>query len=146
MALQRRPKVPTPICYSYAVIRAVPRVEREEFLNCGVILFSLERKYLAALIHLDRPRLQLLSPATDLTELASQLDAIGRIAQGDPAAGPIALLPVRERFHWLVSPRSTIVQVSPVHVGLSTDPGQTLIHLFNSLVGNLESGAPGHAR
>ena len=142
MASQRRPNVHTQTSssstsYSYGIVRVVPRVEREEFLNCGVVLFSLERKYLNALIHADHTRLQTLWPHLDLSELDSQLNAIERIAQGDPTAGPIALLPVRERFHWLVSPRSTVVQVSPVHTGLTTDPDQTLQCLFNTLVRNL---------
>lgn len=126
----------TPVSFSYAVIRVVPRVEREEFLNCGVIVFSLEKKFLKALATLN-PNLATLWPQLDLLETAEQLLAIERICHGDPGAGPIAHLPQRERFHWLVSPRSTVVQMSPVHTGLSADLEYTLSKLFGSLCGNI---------
>jgi len=129
--------LPKPTSFSYAAIRVVPRVEREEFLNCGVIVFSLERKFLGALIHPDHTRLQLLWPQLDLEETVAQLQAISLICQGAPSAGPIAKLPQRERFYWLVAPRSTVVQVSPVHTGLSTNPDRTLLQLFQNLCGTI---------
>ncbi len=120
--------------FDYAVIRVVPRVERQEFLNAGVIVFSLERKFLRAEIHLDRARLQSLWPSLDLEETAAQLEAIPRIAAADANAGPIAQLPLRDRFHWLVAPRSTVIQVSPVHTGLTENPEETLRSLHRKLV------------
>jgi hypothetical protein len=112
-----------PASFDYAVIRVVPRVEREEFINAGVIVFCLEKRYLAARAHLDRERLKALWPEADAELVGEHLRAIERICAGDPSAGPIAMLPQRERFHWLVSARSTIIQPSPVHTGLceSTD-------------------------
>jgi hypothetical protein len=112
-----------PASFDYAVIRVVPRVEREEFINAGVIVFCLERRYLAARIALDLDRLKALWPEIDVDVVEEHLRAVERICQGDPSAGPIAMLSQRERFHWLVSARSTIIQPSPVHTGLcdSTD-------------------------
>jgi hypothetical protein len=109
--------------FDYAILRVVPRVERQEFINAGVIVFCLERKYLAARIHLDRDRLSAITRDTDLDLISQHLEAIPRICEGDPKAGPVAGLSQRERFHWLVSPRSTIIQTSPVHTGVcdSTD-------------------------
>jgi hypothetical protein len=112
----------------------VPRVEREEFLNAGVILFSLENHFLKALVQLDEKRLRVLAPDTDLPSLHHHLQAFERICQGAEDAGPIARLSQRERFHWLVSPRSTVIQISPVHGGLCEDPEQTLEQLFRRLV------------
>ena len=100
--------------FDYATIRVVPRVERQEFINAGVVVFCLEKRYLAARVHLDEARLRALWPATDLELVRQHLEAIPRICSGDPSAGPITRLSQRERFHWLVSPRSTIIQSSPV--------------------------------
>jgi len=112
-----------PSSFDYATIRVVPRVEREEFINAGIIVFCLEKKFLAARIHLDEARLKALWPTIDLDLVREHLEAIPRICAGDPAAGPIAKLSQRERFHWLIAPRSTMIQPSPVHTGLceSTD-------------------------
>jgi len=110
--------MPTPASFDYAVIRVVPRVEREEFINAGVIVFCLEKRYLAARVHLDADRLRALWPDADIALVLEHLNAIPRICEGDPAAGPIAKLSQRERFHWLSSPRSTIIQPGPVHTGL----------------------------
>jgi hypothetical protein len=110
--------VPTPASFDYAVIRVVPRVERQEFINAGVIVFCLEKRYLAARIHLDEARLQALWPQIDIDLVRQHLEAVARICAGDPAAGPVAALAQRERFHWLTAPRSTIIQPSPVHTGL----------------------------
>ncbi len=107
-----------PASFDYAILRVVPRVERQEFVNAGVVVFCLEKRYLAARIHLDRDRLRALWPEIDLELVGEHLEAVARICEGDPAAGPIAQLSQRERFHWLVSPRSTIIQPSPVHTGL----------------------------
>jgi Protein of unknown function (DUF3037) len=104
--------------FDYAILRVVPRVERQEFINAGIVVFCLEKRYLGARIHLDRDRLKALWPEADVDLVGKHLEAVERICAGDPAAGPIAQLPLRERFHWLVSPRSTIIQPSPVHTGL----------------------------
>ena len=120
--------------FQYAVIRVVPRVERGEQLNVGVILLSRSRRYLGARIELDEARVAAVAPDLDLTMVRSHLDAIERIAAGDPAAGPIARLEAAERFHWLVSPSSTIIQPSEVHTGLSDDPARELEDLVEKLV------------
>jgi DUF3037 family protein len=112
-----------PTSFDYATIRVVPRVERQEFINAGVVVFCLERRFLAARIHIDEGRLKALWPAIDIDLVREHLEAIPRICAGDETAGPIAKLSQRERFHWLISPRSTMIQPSPVHTGLceSTD-------------------------
>jgi hypothetical protein len=107
-----------PASFDYAVIRVVPRVERQEFINAGVVAFCLEKRYLSARIQLDEARLRALWPAADADLIREHLEAIERIAAGDQTAGPIAKLSQRERFHWLTSARSTIVQPSPVHTGI----------------------------
>lgn len=121
--------------FDYAVIRVVPRVEREEFLNAGVILFCLERRFLRARVQVQEERLQALWPQLDIEVVRRHLQAFVRVCQGDDQAGPIALLSQRERFHWIVAPRSTIIQVSPVHSGLCDDPEEALEQLFRQLVG-----------
>lgn len=126
--------MPGPSCYDYAILRVVPRVEREEFLNAGVILFCLERDFLAARVALDRARLAALHEAADLGLIEEHLAAIPRICAGGPDAGPIGRLTQRERFHWLVAPRSTMVQVSPVHTGLTDDPARALDEVFRRMV------------
>jgi hypothetical protein len=107
-----------PASFDYAILRVVPRVEREEFINAGVIVFCPEKDYLAVRIRLDAERLKALWPELDAELVADHLEAIRRICEGDAAAGPIAQLSRRERFHWLVAPRSTIIQPSPVHTGV----------------------------
>ena len=107
-----------PASFDYAILRIVPRVERQEFINAGVVVFCLEKRYLAARIRLNRDRVKALWPEVDLELVGKHLDAVPRICEGDPSAGPIAQLSQRERFHWLVSPRSTIIQPSPVHTGV----------------------------
>ena len=104
--------------FDYAILRVVPRVERQEFINAGVVAFCLEKRYLAARIHLDAERLKALWPEADVELASEHLEAVRRICEGDPAAGPIAKLSQRERFHWIISPRSTIIQPSPVHTGV----------------------------
>ena len=120
--------------FDYAVIRVVPRVEREEFVNAGVILFCLERNFLAARVHVHEDRLRALWPDVDLQIVRQHLEAIPAVCQGNADAGPIARLSQRERFHWLVSPRSTIIQVSPVHSGLCEAPDLAIDQLFDQLV------------
>ena len=120
--------------FDYAVIRVVPRVEREEFVNAGVILFCLERDFLAARVSVDAPRLRALWPEVDLELVRQHLEAIPKICAGSPDAGPIAKLSLRERFHWLVAPRSTMIQVSPVHAGLRDSPERALDELFTQAV------------
>lgn len=120
--------------FSYAIVRVVPRVERGESFNAGVVLFCRQRGFLAAKVALDERRLAVLAPDLSADTVRAQLDAVVRIAEGDPAAGPIAGFPPSERFGWLVAPASTIIQSSPVHTGLCEDPAQTLDELFTELV------------
>jgi len=126
--------VPEPSSFDYAVIRVVPRPEREEFINAGVILFCLERQFLGARVQVDEPRLKALWPEIDLDLLRPHLEAFPKICAGDASAGPIARLCQRERFHWLVAPRSTLIQVSPVHSGLCESPQAALDRLFERSV------------
>jgi hypothetical protein len=120
--------------FDYAVIRVVPRVEREEFINAGVLLFCLERDFLAARVEVNESRLRALWPEIDVELVRQHLAAIPRICAGSPDAGPIGRLSLRERFHWLVAPRSTIIQVSPVHSGLCESPDRALDELFRQMV------------
>ncbi len=120
--------------FDYAVIRVVPRVDREEFVNAGVILFCLGQNFLQARVYADELRLRALWPESDVDLVRCRLEAFPNICAGHPNAGPIARLSRRERFHWLVSPRSTIIQVSPVHTGLCEAPESALAHLFRELV------------
>ena len=120
--------------FSYAVFRVVPRVERGEQMNVGVVVFCRPLAFLAARTGLDRERLAALWPELDAATVSPYLTAIERVAAGDPTAGPIARLDVTARFHWLVSPASTIIQPSAVHTGLCDDPQAQLDRLYVSLV------------
>lgn len=120
--------------FDYTIIRVVPRVERGEFINAGVILFCRAHRFLGAGIELDRPRLAALAPHLDMDAIQQHLDLIPLICAGGSAAGPIGQLPIFERFHWLVAPRSTIIQPSPPHSGLCSDAAATLDHLLNVMV------------
>jgi hypothetical protein len=120
--------------YDYAVIRVVPRVEREEFVNVGVIVSCPPKDFLEARIELNEQRLLALDPQVNLDVVRAHLASIPLICAGGPDAGPIGRLPRRERFHWLVAPRSTIIQVSPVHTGRCTDFEATLERLLNLMV------------
>ena len=133
---RRRPSVPEPERkpFSYAILRVVPRVERGERFNAGVVLFCRQRDFLGIRISLDERRLSALAPDLSAAEVRSHLDALVRVAEGDRDAGPIAAMPASERFGWLVAPSSTIVQPSKVHTGLSDDPGATLDALYTELV------------
>lgn len=120
--------------FQYAVLRVVPRVERGESLNAGVILLCRPKRFLAARVALDRARLAALAPDVDPATIETHLAGIVRIARGDADAGPIAALTQGERFHWLVAPSSTVIQPSEVHTGLCDDPSDELGHLFDRLV------------
>ena len=122
--------------FAYATIRVVPRVEREEFVNVGVVLYSRPRKYLGVQARLDVDRLRALWPQLDLDAVARQLDVIRLVVAGDSAGGAIALLPAAERFGWLSAPASTVVQPGPVHAGLAADPEAALHDLFTDLAGS----------
>jgi hypothetical protein len=120
--------------FQYAVVRIVPRVERGEFLNAGVVLFCRPLRFLAARTQLDERALAALDAGCDPREVLPQLQMVEAVAAGDPAGGVVADLPQSERFHWLTAPASTIVQPSPVHTGLTGDPGRELDRLLGSLV------------
>lgn len=120
--------------FDYAVVRVVPHVEREEFLNVGVILLSQSADFLKALFHVNTERLSVLAPELDFKEIQNHLEAIRLICEGGPDAGPIGRLPRRARFDWLVAPRSTIIQTSPVHTGLCPDPHKALEQLVQKMV------------
>jgi len=120
--------------FDYALIRVVPRVERGELINVGAIVACATKQFLAAKIVLDPVRLRALDPAIDLAEIEAALASIPLIAAGDPRGGPIAALPRGERFHWLVAPRSAVIQTSPVHTGICTDPAVALDELIAKLV------------
>jgi hypothetical protein len=125
---------PPAVWYSYAVVRVVPRVERGEFLNVGVILFARTARFLAACIEVDRPRLRALAPDLDIAPIERHLAAFVAICEGVPEGGPIARLPPSERFHWLTAPRSAVIQPSPVHIGCTDDPRAALDALCAALV------------
>lgn len=123
-----------PSSYDYAILRVVPQVEREEFINVGVVLFCRTLRFLDARVELDAKRLAALAPELDLETVQAQLDLVPRICTGGPGAGPMGQLEQADRFHWLVAPRSTTIQVSPVHCGLCSDPQAALDDLFETLV------------
>jgi pimeloyl-ACP methyl ester carboxylesterase len=127
--------------FQYAVLRVVPRVEREEFVNVGVIVFCRTRQFLQARVTLDPRRIQALAPDIDLETVRAHLEARVRVAAGDADAGPIAAMPQSERFHWLVAPSSTVIQTSSVHSGLVDEPEAVLERLFEQLV-TIEASAP----
>lgn len=126
--------MPALVSFDYATIRIAPRVDREEFINAGVIVFCLSRRFLEAKVLFNEGRVRALWPHADLSSIVEHLEALPRVSAGDPDGGPIAQLPLRERFHWLVAPRSTIIQVSPVHAGLCESPSAALLDLFRRLV------------
>jgi hypothetical protein len=120
--------------FAYALLRVLPRVERGERVNVGIVLYCRQRDFLDLRTQLDERRLQALAPDLDLTAVDSQLKAISNVLCGDPQGGALAKLPASERFGWIVAPSSTIIQPSEVHTGLTHDPAATLEHLFDSLV------------
>jgi Protein of unknown function (DUF3037) len=120
--------------FSYAILRVVPRVERGECFNAGVVLYCRQLSFLGVKVGLDERRLAVLAPDASAADVRAHLDALVRVAAGDPDGEAIAALPASERFGWLVAPSSTIIQPSPVHTGLSDDPQATLDALFAELV------------
>ena len=126
--------MPTPCTYDYAIVRVVPRVERGEFVNAGVILSSAERSYLRSRIELDEARLGALDSTLDLVAIRDALAAIPRICAGGDAAGALGRLTLRERFHWLVAPRSSAIQTSAVLSGRCDDLDATLERLLVTMV------------
>jgi hypothetical protein len=123
-----------PSSFDYAVVRVVPRVDREEFINAGVVLYCLSKGFLGALVELDERRLLALAPTVDLAAVRTHLESLPRICAGGADAGPIGQLPQKERWHWLVAPRSTMLQTSPVHSGLCEDPAVALERLMQRMV------------
>jgi Protein of unknown function (DUF3037) len=134
--------VHTSASFDYAVLRIVPRVERQEFINVGVIVFCLEKRFLQAKVHVDEARLHALWPALDVELVRQHVNAVVRICAGDETAGPIAGMSQRERFHWLISPRSTILQTSPVHTGLCTASDGLLNRILDRLFDQLVLSEP----
>jgi hypothetical protein len=126
--------VPDKFRYDYAVVRVVPKVDREEFINAGVILSCPDLSFLEARIKLNESRLLALDPNVDLDLVRKHLAAIPIICRGGDEARPIGQLPQRQRFHWLVAPRSTVIQTSPVHTGRCNDPAAVLEHLLTTMV------------
>jgi hypothetical protein len=120
--------------YDYAIIRVVPKVEREEFINVGAIVSCPSREFLEARIELDEKRLTALDPTLDIETTRTHLATIPAICAGGEQAGPIGRLSQRERFHWLTAPRSTIIQTSPVHTGCCKDPTDVLERLLDTMV------------
>ncbi|MEO9004354.1 MAG: DUF3037 domain-containing protein [Ginsengibacter sp.] len=120
--------------YEYAVIRLVPRVDREEFLNVGVIVYCAKQRFLKTLIQLDAERIHSFFPGLEIESLRKHFKTLQLICNGDPAAGPIAKLTVAERFRWLTATRSTIIQTSKVHPGFCSDADKTLDKLYRQLV------------
>ncbi len=123
-----------PRAFDYAIVQVVPRVERDERINAGVILFCPAAAFLGCRIGLDERRLGALAPDVDIAAVRAQLDAIRAVCAGDAAAGPIARLSPSERFHWLSTPRSTVVQPSATHAGLCEEPNAALERLFAASV------------
>ena len=126
--------MPDEFTYDYAILRIVPRVDRGEQINAGVILSCADLDFLDARIELDEAVLRALEPTVDVSAVREQLAAIAAVCRGGPDAGPVGLLPARGRFRWLVSPRSTVVQPSPVHTGRTKDPAASLDHLMARVV------------
>lgn len=120
--------------YDYAIVRVVPKVERGEFINVGVIVSCPARDFLAARIELDEQRLVALDATIDLESIRTHLASIPAICAGGEAAGPIGLLTPRQRFDWLIAPRSTIIQTSAAHTGTCSDPEKAIEHLLDTMV------------
>ena len=120
--------------FEYAVLRVVPRVERGECINAGVVLYCQAERFLGARVHLDPARLMALDPGADLEAVRAHLEAFRSVCAGGPEAGAVGRLPLGERFGWLVAPRSTVVQPSPVHTGLTDDAEAELERLLSRMV------------
>jgi hypothetical protein len=126
--------VPAEYTYDYAIVRIVPRVERGEQINVGVILSCVDVDFLEARIEVDEARLLALDAGLDVEAIRTGLASIPLVCAGGPEAGPIGMLSPRERFRWLVSPRSTVIQMSPVHTGRCADPAAALARLLDTMV------------
>jgi len=126
--------MPTRTQFDYAIVRVVPQVERDEFINVGVILFCRNRHFLAVNFEPAWTRLQAFAPALDMADLYAHFELFSRVCEGGVGAGYIGQMSQSERFHWLVAPRSTIIQTSPAHSGLCVEPAATLEHLMATLV------------
>ena len=126
--------MPAEYTYDYAIVRVVPRIERGEQVNVGVIVSCADTDFLDARIDIDERALLALDPGIDLATVRTNVEMIPLVCRGGPEAGPIGLLPARARFRWLVSPRSTIIQPSAVHTGRTTDPAACLEHLMDTMV------------
>jgi hypothetical protein len=120
--------------FEYALLRVVPRVERGEFINAGVVLHCPGENFLGARVHLEPERLAALDPSLDHAHVLAHLETARLVCAGGREAGPIGLLPRSQRFGWLVAPRSTVVQPSPVHTGFAADPEEALVHLLRTMV------------
>jgi hypothetical protein len=120
--------------YDYALIRVVPRVERGEFVNVGVVVSCKRGDFIEARIELDEPRLRALDPGVDLDAVRAHLAAFAAICAGGEEAGPIGRMPARERFRWLTAPRSTMIQTSPVHTGRCAEPAAAIDRLLRTMV------------
>ncbi len=120
--------------FEYSIVRVVPRIDRGEGFNAGIVLMSRPHRFLGARVELDAAVLAALAPDCDPDNVRAHLESIVQVAAGDAAAGPIAAMSLPERFHWLVAPSSTIIQASEVHTGLTSDAAATLEHLFRTLV------------
>ena len=120
--------------FEYALLRVVPRVERGEFINAGVVLYCQEARFLGARVHLDPERLRALDPRLDPETVLAHLEVACRVCAGGPQAGAVGLMPPVQRFGWLVAPRSTVVQPSPVHTGLAEDPEEAIEHLLRVMI------------
>jgi len=120
--------------FEYALLRVVPRVERGEFINAGVVLYCQEARFLEARVHLDTDRLRALDPRLDPETVLAHLEVARLVCAGGPGAGAVGLLPPVQRFGWLVAQRSTVVQPSPVHTGLAQDPEEAIEHLLRVMV------------
>jgi hypothetical protein len=134
--IMRQPAAALAYTYDYAIIRVVPRVERGEMINVGVILSCPDVSFLEARIELDDARLLAFDASLDMDAVRAHLDSIPVTCRGGADAGPIGALPQRARFHWLVAPRSTIIQMSPVHTGRTDDPSAALERLLDRMVRN----------
>lgn len=126
--------MPERCLFDYAIIRVVPQVDREEFVNAGVIVSCPSQRFLKAKIEFDHARARAFAPSLDTEQIQKHLDAIPVICAGGREAGPIGRLSQRARFHWLIAPRSTIIQTSPAHSGLCADPEAALGYLLEKMV------------
>ncbi|MEP6924164.1 MAG: DUF3037 domain-containing protein [Pyrinomonadaceae bacterium] len=130
--------MPEKCLFDYAVVRLVPRVEREEFINVGVIVSCTARQFLKARLTVDQKRLTAFAPDVEIVQVYEHLKAIEKICEGGKQSGAIGELPARARFYWLTAPRSTIIQTSPVHSGLCDEPETALEKLFKTMIQPIE--------